>query len=169
VGQPAPLIVTALFGAEDFALLDGLRKRHYPTARNVVPAHCTLFSHLAPSLGPEVKQRLAAETRGVRAPVARLAGVMDLNDGVALRIDSPGLEGIRARLSEALAMVLMPVDRAGWAPHITIQNHAERTAAQALLAEMRAGFAPRPLRIAGLASWWWRGGPWEAHSRHMFA
>jgi len=28
---------------------------------------------------------------------------------------------------------------------------------------------PREVEIAGLASWWYRGGPWEPHSRHMFA
>lgn len=165
----APLIVTALFGGEDFALLDGLRRRHYPPERNRVPAHCTLFRHLAPELGAELKQRLGAVTRGVAAPGARLGGVIDLDGGVAFRVDSPGLEAIRADLADAFAPMLVPQDRAGWRPHVTIQNKAERSAARALLAELRAGFAPRPLRLAGLASWWYRGGPWEPHSRHMFA
>ena len=165
----APLIVTALFGGEDFAFLDSLRQRHYPAAHNVVPAHCTLFSQLSPELAPELKRRLAAETRGVPAPAARLTGPMDLNDGVALRIDSPALEAIRDRLADAFAMLLIAHDRAGWAPHVTIQNHAKRSDARILLAELRASFHPRPLRIAGLASWRYRGGPWEPHSRHMFA
>ncbi|HEU5286581.1 MAG TPA: 2'-5' RNA ligase family protein, partial [Sphingomicrobium sp.] len=36
------LIVTAELGAEDFAWLDALRRRHYPPERNRVPAHLTL-------------------------------------------------------------------------------------------------------------------------------
>ena len=165
----APLIVTALFGGEDFAFLDALRQRHYPAAHNVVPAHCTMLSHLPPTVAGELKQRLNAETRGIAAPPARLTGPMDLNDGVALRIDAPWLEAIRDRLADAFAPLLMPQDRAGWAPHVTIQNHAPRQAALALLTELRASFHPRPLKIAGLASWWYRGGPWEPYSRHMFA
>ena len=27
----------------------------------------------------------------------------------------------------------------------------------------------RPVELAGLATWWYRGGPWEPLSRHMFA
>jgi hypothetical protein len=164
-----PLIVTALFGGADFAFLEGLRRRHYPAERNRVPVHCTLFRHLAPDLGPELKRRLSAETRGIRPPEARLAGLIDLHDGVAFRIDSPELEDIRAGLAEAFAPMLIPQDRAGWSPHVTIQAKADRRTAKALLAELAATFAPRPLRIAGLASWRYLDGPWEPHSRHMFA
>tara|TARA_Y100000815_G_scaffold173223_2_gene157695 strand:+ start:981 stop:1502 length:522 start_codon:yes stop_codon:yes gene_type:complete len=167
--DPAPLIVTALFGAQDFARLDGLRRRHFPPERNLVPAHCTLFHHLPPGLGPELKQRLSAATRGIPAPAARIAGVIDLGGGVALRIDCPGLEEIRDELADAFAPLLLPQDRAGWRPHVTIQNKVDRPAARRLLTQMRADFVPMPLQIAGLASWWYRGGPWDAHSRHMFA
>jgi hypothetical protein len=167
--KAAPLIVTALFGAEDFAFLDGLRRRHFPPERNQVPAHCTLFHHLAPELGPELKQRLSGLTRGIEAPRATLAGLIDLGGGVAFRIESPDLAAIRAELADAFAPMLVPQDRAGWRAHVTIQNKVERAAAKQLFAALQAGFSPRPLRIAGLASWWYRGGPWEPHARHMFA
>jgi hypothetical protein len=167
--KPAPLIVTALFAAEDFAFLDGLRRRYFPPERNQVPAHCTLFHHLAPELGPELKQRLSGLTRGIEAPRATLAGLLDLGAGVAFRIESPDLAAIRAELAEAFASMLVPQDRAGWRAHVTIQNKVERAAAKQLFAVLQADFSPRPLRIAGLASWRYRGGPWEPHSRHMFA
>ncbi|QIG80943.1 2'-5' RNA ligase family protein [Stakelama tenebrarum] len=166
---PAPLIVTALFGPEDFAWLDGLRRRHFPPERNLVPAHCTLFHHLPPGLGRELKQRLSAATRGIDPPRARIGGVIDIGRGVAFRIESPELEAIRDDLADAFAPLLTPQDSAGWRPHITIQNKVDRTTARALLARMQAEFEPCPLRITGLASWWYRGGPWEQHSRHMFA
>ena len=165
----APIIVTALFGAEDAAVLNDLRQKHFPPERNHLAAHLTMFHHLAPDLAPELKQRLTALTRGVAPPRAWLGGVMNLGRGVGYRIESPELEDIRAHLAQAFAAMLIPQDRAGWRPHVTIQNKVEPAVAQALYAEISASFARRPLAIAGLASWWYRGGPWEPLSRHMFA
>ena len=128
-----------------------------------------MFHHLAPDLAAELKQRLTAETRGVSTPQARIGGLINLGQGVAYRIESPELEAIRGRLADAFATMLTPQDRAGWRPHVTIQNKVTPAEAKALLAKLSAEFAPRPLVIAGLASWWYRGGPWELLSRHMFA
>ena len=168
-GPRAPIIVSALFGASDFAFFDGLRRAHFPPDRNVIAAHLTMFHHLAPDLAAELKQRLVAETRGIAPPRARIGGLINLGQGVAFRIESPELEDIRARLAEAFGPMLTPQDRAGWRPHVTIQNKVLPAEAKALLATMSATFTPRPIAIAGLASWWYRGGPWEPLSRHMFA
>jgi hypothetical protein len=165
---PAPIIVTALFAGEDQAWFDALRRAHFPPERNHLAAHLTMFHHLPPTLADELKRRLAEETRGVRGPDARLAAPYSLGKGVAFRIDSPGLAAIRARLAEAFAGLLTPQDQAGWRAHVTVQNKVEPGAAKALLAELSAGFAVRPLRIAGLTAWWYRGGPWEPLSRHSF-
>lgn len=164
----APIIVTALFGHEDQAWFEGLRRAHFPPERNQLAAHLTMFHHLPPTLADELKTRLAEETRRVPAPDARLAAPFSLGKGVAYRIDSPGLAAIRARLAEAFAGLLTPQDQAGWRAHVTVQNKAEPAAARALLAELSRGYAARPLAIAGLAAWWYRGGPWEPLSRHMF-
>lgn len=164
----AAIIVTAMLGASDFAWADGLRRHYYPPERNLVPAHLTLFGHLPPSLADELKRRLSAETRGTKAPPARIGGLLDLDGGVAFRIESPGLEEIRDRLADAFAPLLMPQDRAGWRPHITIQNKVAPKEARALFGELSAGFRPRPLAISGLASWRYLGGPWEPLSEHRF-
>ena len=166
---PAPIIVTALFGKAESVWVDGLRRAHFPPERNRLDAHLTMFHHLAPSLEAELKHRLAGETRGARAPQAWMVGLMSLGGGVALRIESPGLADIRERLAEAFAPMLMPQDRAGWRPHVTIQNKVPPERARALLRTLEADFRPRPVVIAGLASWWYRGGPWAPLSRHMFA
>jgi len=166
---PAPIIVTALFGSADAAWFDGLRRAHYPPERNQLPAHLTMFHHLAPSLEDELKRRLMGETRGVRAPLARIAGLMSLGAGAAFRIESPGLVDIRDRLADAFAPMLMPQDSAGWRPHVTIQNKVSPHEAKALTQALQANFTPRPVQIAGLAGWWYRGGPWAPLSRHMFA
>lgn len=166
---PAPIIVTALFGAADTAFFDDLRVRHFPPERNQLKAHLTMFHHLAPSLERELKQRLVAETKGVAAPTARIAGLMSLGRGVAFRIQSSALEDIRDRLADAFAPLLTPQDRAGWRPHVTVQNKVEPAVAKALQADLERDFRPRSVRIVGLATYWYRGGPWEALSRHLFA
>lgn len=166
--EAAPIIVSAVFGAEDFSYLNGLRRRHFPPERNVVDAHLTLFHHLPPSVAAELKHRLNAETRGTRSPPARLTGLMSLGRGVAFRVESPALQDIRDRLSDAFSGLLTPQDRQGWRPHVTIQNKVEPVEAKALLEELSREFVPRPLKIAGLASWYYRGGPWEPLSTHRF-
>jgi hypothetical protein len=165
----APIIVSALFGREDQASFDRERAAHFPPERNQLAAHLTLFHHLPPSIEHELGRHLAEATRGVPAPRARLAGVMSLGRGVAYRIDSPGLAAIRAALAEAFAGLLTPQDQAGWRAHVTIQNKVAPAEAKALLRELEAGFRPRPLRLAALASWWYRGGPWEPIGRYAFA
>ena len=167
--QIAPVIVSALFGRGDQAWFDALRREHFPPERNQLDAHLTLFHHLPPSAAPELKQRLATATRGVPAPQARVGGLMSLGRGVAFRIEAPELVRLRAELADAFAGLLLPQDAGGWRPHVTIQNKVAPPVAKLLLAELQRGFQPRNVEIAGLAAWWYRGGPWEPLSRHMFA
>jgi 2'-5' RNA ligase len=165
----APLIVTALFERSDQSWFNTLRREHFPPERNQLEAHLTLFHHLPPSVADELKHRLSQETRGVRAPKARVTGLMSLGRGVAYRIEAPALDTIRANLSEAFAGLLMPQDAGRWRPHVTIQNKVTPSLANVLLKALARDFVPREVEIVGLASWWYRGGPWESHSRHMFA
>uniref|UniRef100_UPI003183DCBA 2'-5' RNA ligase family protein n=1 Tax=Edaphosphingomonas laterariae TaxID=861865 RepID=UPI003183DCBA len=161
--------MTALFGARDGQWLDALRRQHYPPADNRVPAHLTLFQHLAPALADEIARRLAAEARGRPAPRAWIAGVMKFERGAALRIESPELEAIRARIADAFAPYLRPVDAAPWRPHVTVQNKVDRLAATALQKELAHAVQRRPVEIIGLATWVYRGGPWEPAGRHLFS
>ena len=165
---PAPIIVTAVLGREDQAWLDAERQAHFPPERNFLAAHLTMFHHLPPSLADEVRQRLGDLARD-GAPAARIGGLVSLGRGVAYRIDSPELEDRRAWLADCWADVLTPQDRAPWRPHVTIQNKVEPLEAKALLDRLRRDFRARPLAIAGFASWYYRGGPWETLSRHMVA
>lgn len=164
-----PLVVTALLGRQDQAWFETLRREHYPPERNQLPAHLTLFHHLPPSVAEELKHRLTQETRGIRAPRAKVAGLIALGGGVAYRIDSPELDAIREGLCQAFRSVLTPQDAGRWRAHVTIQNKVRPSLAKAVLNALSKDFRPREVEIAGLASWWYRGGPWEPHSRHMFA
>jgi len=168
-GQSAPIIVTALFGKDDFSYLDGLRRQYYPSERNVAEAHLMLFHHLPPSAAEELKHRLNSEVRKIRAPHARLNRVMSLGSGVAYGVESQELSGIRDRLADAFSGLLIPQDQQVWRPHVTIQNKVSSSEAKALFETLAADFKPRPLKIAGLASWYYRGGPWEPLSTHKFS
>jgi hypothetical protein len=163
----APLIVTALFAPGDDGWIQKMRQDHYPAERNRVPAHLTLFHHLPPSVEAELSTRLAAAT-AVAMPPARIAGIIDLGAGTALRVESEELEQVRAGLADAFHGLLTPQDQAPWRPHITVQNKVEPREARRLQQELRATFEPRPLAIRGLASWWYRGGPWEPLKTHPF-
>lgn len=155
-----PLIVTAELGRDDFAWLEGLRRRHYPPGLNKVPAHLTLFHTLPPSAEAEVRGLLAG-LAARPAPKAFIAGVMDLGGGVAFRIGSDDLGWIRAGLAERLAGLLTAQDRAGWSAHVTIQNKVAPRDARALVAALGSTYDKRPIRIAGLGLHSYLGGPWE--------
>ena len=133
----------------------------------MLPAHLTLFHHLPPELAPELARRLASHAQ-TSAPPATIAGVMNLGRGTAFRVESEALAAIRTELADAFCGFLIPQDQAGWRPHVTIQNKVEPAAARVLQAELNAAFAPRPLAIRGLHSWFYRGGPWEPIRHHPF-
>lgn len=163
----APIIVTALLGAADFGWAEGLRRAHFPAERNRVPAHITLFHHLPPSALEEVGRRLKRLCAGP-APTARLAEVMLLGRGLAYRVESPALMAMRDELADAFAGLLVPQDQGRPRFHITVQNKVEPAQAKALAAELQRNFRPRPLAIAGLAAWHYRGGPWELAMKASF-
>jgi 2'-5' RNA ligase superfamily len=164
----APIIVTALIGEPDFTYLDTLRRQHFPPERNQLRAHLTMFHHLPPSCEAELLQLLKDEARG-NDPQARLAGVINLGGGVAFRVESSGLEDIRARIAERFASMLMPQDRTPWRAHVTVQNKVKAPEARALLDDLARDFKPRLLTLTGLAAWWYRGGPWERIAAFAFA
>jgi 2'-5' RNA ligase len=167
-GQRArPIVVTALFGPGDDGWLQQLRRTHYPAARNLVPAHLTLFHQLPPGVTAELSDRLA-RAAAAPPPPAMLTGLMDLGEGTAFHVESETLESIRDELAEAFHGLLMPQDRAPWRPHITIQNKVEPRMAKALQRALAATFEPRPLLIRALAAWRYLDGPWERLKVHPF-
>jgi hypothetical protein len=161
------LIVTAALGAEDFAWLDGQRRAYFPPERNQLAAHLTMFHALPPSAEAEAGRVLAREAASP-APMATLAGLMNLGRGVAYRIVSDELEAIRRSVAEHFHGFLSAQDSQGWRPHVTIMNKAEPAVAKALLRELDTSFSPRPLKIAGLELHRYLGGPWERLGRWSF-
>ncbi|MBJ7328028.1 MAG: hypothetical protein JHC52_11870, partial [Chthoniobacterales bacterium] len=102
------------------------------------------------------------------APAATLAAIMALGQGVAYRIDSPGLMAMRDELADAFTGLLTPQDQARPRLHVTVQNKVKPDVAKALATRLAADFHPRPFAIAGLAAWHYRGGPWDLAMKAMF-
>jgi hypothetical protein len=158
--RPAPIIVTAMMGAADFAWADALRRTHFPPERNWLRAHITLFHHLPPGSLSEL-MRLLRQASAAPPPPARLAAVISLGRGVAYRLESSGLLDIRGDIAEAFGDQLTPQDRQQPRLHITVQNKVDLAVAKALHGELSRAFRPRPFSIVGLAAHYYRGGPWE--------
>jgi hypothetical protein len=64
--------------------------------------------------------------------------------------------------------MLTPQDAGGWRAHITVQNKVPAGVGRDTLALLSGGFTPRPLTLTGLASYYYRGGPWEPIGRYRF-
>jgi hypothetical protein len=166
-GPLSALIVTAEFGRDDFAWLNGLRRRYFPPERNQLGAHLTMFHALPPSAEAEARHRLA-QMAVRRAPDALITGLMDLGGGVAYRVVSDDLDAIRDELAVASRGLLSAQDAQGWRPHVTVQNKVPPKAARATLAELERGFVQRPLAISGLGLHRYLGGPWQQLAVYSF-
>ncbi len=162
-----PLIVTAALGPDDFAWLDGQRRRFFPPERNQLDAHLTMFHALPPSLEAEVRTNLKTQCKGSR-PAATIAGLMNLGRGVAYRVSSPELDSIREAIADHFHGSLTAQDAAGWRAHVTVQNKVPPRAAKAVFDRLDKDFRLRPLAIHGLALYRYLGGPWERLGQWAF-
>ncbi|KAB1072146.1 2'-5' RNA ligase family protein [Methylobacterium planeticum] len=163
-----PLILTLAFEADTFARFDGLRRRHFPEAINLIPAHATLFHHLPGVQEPGVAETIASLARTQGPPEVAVTGLRFTGRGVAYVLESEALSGFRSRLASAFAGHLTEQDRQGWRPHVTVQNKVKPETARALHAALAQDFAPFRFAAPGLLLWRYLGGPWEERARFAF-
>lgn len=164
-----PLIVTLALDERSFAFFDMQRKRFFPPARNVIPAHLTLFYRLPGQHEVAVIQDLAALANVQEAVSLTVTGLRSLGRGVAYTLSSPETEQMRGRLARKWAPLLTPQDRQTYRPHVTVQNKAEPVEAAALLKSLQAGFVPFAAAGKGLQLWRYLGGPWETVGTFPFS
>jgi hypothetical protein len=160
-----PFILTAVLPPDLQAFAEGLRRAHFPPARNHLHAHVTLFHAFAPALLAElvdVIPKLAAE---FAPPQGAVKGVMDLGKGTAIALDAPELLRLRALVAEHFRGSLTAQDLHEPRPHITIQNKVTKEDARALQAGLAPVLAPWITKgrfaFPALALHRYRGGPWE--------
>jgi hypothetical protein len=121
-----------------------------------------LFHHLPGSELDAVKRRLKAVCGQVAPPAVAVSEVRSTGRGVAYRLRSADLVAIRAELADGWNTLLIPQDRAGFQPHVTVQNKVTGAEAKATLDLLAAGFVPFETRAVGISIWRYLGGPWEA-------
>lgn len=159
--DPRPLILTALAEPDAQGRFEGWRRAHYPPALNQVPAHITLFHHLPGSELDAVKRRLKAVCGQLPPPAIAVTGLRSLGKGVALKLHAPELEFVRNELADGWSTLLIPQDRQGFRPHLTIQNKVTAAEARATLQRLEAGFRAFETCAVAIAVWRYLGGPWE--------
>lgn len=166
MSEPAPLILTLALDERSFAFFDSLRRRHFPTNRNFISAHLTLFHHLPRGKLDAITGELAARAAAQPPLALEVTGLRSLGRGVAYTLASPALASLRQALAQDWSNWLTPQDRQKHQPHVTVQNKVEPADARALLDELAGAFRPFTATGEGLDIWWYRGGPWEK-ARHF--
>jgi len=163
-----PLILTLKLDADSFAMLDGLRRRYFPADRNVVPAHVTLFHALPGGEGERLVRDLNREVSRHSAFDLSYPSLRFLGRGVAINVLGDGLLTLRQRLAELWRPCLGAQDRAGYRPHVTIQNKVAAGEARALFASLSEGWRSFDGRAEGLLLWRYLGGPWGSVAEFVF-
>ena len=159
-----PLILTLRLDPQSQVRFNTLRKTHFPPGRNFLDAHLTLFHHLN-------NCRQTIDTiKDIDHPTFTLktTDLKFLGAGVAYTVESEELRNIRNQLAKALQDQLIPQDRQGYRPHITIQNKVSPESAKLLLKELKTNFHSMTITALGLDLWQYLGGPWQHHSFFPF-
>lgn len=164
----APLIVTLTLDAEAHAHFTGLRQQHFPSERNYLEAHVTLFHHLPGEQVAAIQQHLAAVAAHIAPLLLRVSGVRFLGRGVAYTLENPTLQQLHHQLQTSWADWLLPQDRQPLRPHITVQNKVDPARARALHEQLAAAFEPATVTGLGFAVWAYEGGPWRELFRVPF-
>ncbi|WP_395394363.1 2'-5' RNA ligase family protein [Novosphingobium sp. BL-8A] len=156
----APLLVTAELPADVLGWADALRRAHYPAERNRLRAHVTLFHALPPSVEAELGEVLADLARA-SPPPARIAGLMKLDHGTALAVESPAMVDLHARIAERMHGLLTDQDSRPLRLHVTIQNKVPPAQARALQAELAPQLRAVNFRFRGFGLYAWEEGLWR--------
>ena len=164
----APLLLTLQLAEPAQSVFQALRTRHFPAARNLVPAHVSLF-HALPGAGRAEILRVLRALQATR-PAILVEPPRALGRGVAFPLASPDLLALRARLAASWSAQPWPggltrQDRERFRPHVTVQNKVTPEVARETLERLRHGFVPWATEGTALLLWRYLGGPWEAMER----
>ena len=150
-------ILTGRLDEASQTYFDHLRDQHFPSERNYLKAHLTLFHQLSGRAHTfEILRNIDKNQFDME-----VVELMHLGAGVAFNIKSAALQELHAYLSHAFAKVLIPQDKQGFRPHITVQNKVTPAASKELLSQLEKTFKPYTICATGLDLWIYQGGPWQ--------
>jgi hypothetical protein len=161
-----PLILTLQLDEPSERFYEDLRRHFFPPARNVIPAHLSLFHQLPEE--ERTHQALREAAGATSAFPLTHASLRSIGRGVAVFFQSDRLASLHARLSADFSAHLIPQDRQPFRPHIVVQNKVTPETARLTLAQLDPASLVEPHGI-GLTLWRYLGGPWEHLSNFPFA
>ena len=164
-----PLILTVQMDESSQERFDRLRELHFPSERNYLSAHLTLFHKLPGEREAEISTELREICREHEPLTLAATGLRFLGRGVAYELSSPKLSALRRELARNWEPWLGAQDRQGFKPHITIQNKVSPERARALQEELQATFTTFEIEGLGLSLWRYLGGPWEPAATYHFS
>jgi hypothetical protein len=112
----SPLILTLELDPVLFAVLNDLRRAHFPSERNLIPAHVTLFHALPGAAIMHIRSDLTALAACTAPFPITLPSVRFLGRGVALEVVSPELSALRRDLAHRWKDWLSAQDSQGYCP-----------------------------------------------------
>lgn len=164
----SPLILTLKLDQTTFEQANILRQKYFPSERNFLPAHVTLFHALPGEQEIAISQALQTICSQTLKISLCLPTLRFLGRGVAIEIDAPNLVQLRQTLAKSWNQWLTAQDQQGYRPHITIQNKVTSTEARQLYDQLKNKWQPINGSGEGLLLWYYRGGPWELANEFSF-
>ncbi|WP_199332239.1 MULTISPECIES: 2'-5' RNA ligase family protein [Fischerella] len=164
----SPLIVTLKLDPIAFDFLDRLRQQYFPSERNFLPAHVTLFHMLPGEEESSIQQTLQDVCLHTPLLPVCFPNLRFLGRGVAVVVDCPELVRLQKFLAEAWSLWLSPQDRQAYRPHVTIQNKVTPQAARQLYNQLIGSWESFDGYGEGLLLWHYKGGPWELVGEFAF-
>lgn len=168
VSTSSPLILTLQLDSATFERMNELRQQHFPPARNVLPAHVTLFHALPGDQEASIRQLLQTCCSTVPRLSLQFPTLRFLGAGVAVEVHCPELVQLRQQLSATWSGWLTPQDRQGYRPHITIQNKVAPEEARQLYQHLSEQWERSTGWGEGLLLWHYQGGPWSLADAFSF-
>jgi 2'-5' RNA ligase len=163
----APLILTLALDTESQQFFNLLRKLHFPSERNYLDAHLTLFHHL-PQGEDAIIQTIENYTKQYQKMQIQVTGLRSIGNGVAFSMESSQLQQMHKQLQNDWQPWLIPQDRQKLWPHITIQNKVKPEEAKKLKETLEQGFEPFSVTGVGLNLFEYLGGPWKFVKEYEF-
>jgi 2'-5' RNA ligase len=155
-------ILTLQLDMESQAFFNEQRRLYFPPAINYLDAHLTLF-HKLPDEDYVIERLSGLNQESFQLEVIK---PINIGNGVAYAIHSQTLRDIHKRFSDLFRADLIPQDKQGYRPHITIQNKVDSSLARTLQAAIQENFKPFMVTATGLDLWYYLGGPWE-HAKNF--
>ena len=151
------MIVTAILDKNIQNELNYLRSKYFPTERNYLDAHITLFHACPDRFLRDIKEIYSVE----KAFDFRLINPFFLGFGFAVEVDSIELRDIYLNLRNKFYDSLTAQDQRDKKLHVTIQNKVSGRDAKADFSKFKSTWCEINGSILGLSFYEYLDGPWR--------